>query len=97
LDLPVSGPVPLRTGDLQHLLLHKFHVSHGAYGTALLNALIMSKIILVGEYFQLGRKQEGKPLILTAEQVKPSNSPIVRSPENIPLLIINGETFMAIG
>jgi hypothetical protein len=57
----------------------------------------MSKIILVGEYFQLGRKQEGKPLILTAEQVKPSNSPIVRSPENIPLLIINGETFMAIG
>jgi hypothetical protein len=57
----------------------------------------MSKIILVDEYFQLGRKQEGKPLILTAEQVKPSNSPIVRSPENIPLLIINGEIFMAIG
>jgi len=48
------------------LLLHKFHVSHFAYGTALLNALIMSKIILVGEYFQLGRKQEGKPLTLTA-------------------------------
>ena len=69
-----------RSAAYSTLLRHKFHVSHRAYGTALLNAPILSKIILVGEYFQLGRKQEGKPLILTAEQVKPSNPPIVRSP-----------------
>ena len=48
------------------LLLREFHVSYFVYGTALLNALIMSKIILLGEYFKLGRKQEGKPLIHTA-------------------------------
>ena len=48
------------------LLLHEFHVSYFAYGTALLNALIMSKVILLGEYFRLGRKHEGKPVMLTA-------------------------------
>ena len=48
------------------LLLREFHVSYFVYGTALLNALIMSKIILLGEYFQLGRKHEGKPLIYAA-------------------------------
>jgi hypothetical protein len=48
------------------LLLREFHVSYFVYGTALLNALIMSKIILLGEYFKLGRKHEGKPLLHVA-------------------------------
>jgi hypothetical protein len=48
------------------LLLHEFHVSYFAYGTALLNALIMSKVILLGEAAHLGRKHEGKPLIVAA-------------------------------
>lgn len=48
------------------LLLHEFHVSYFAYGTALLNALIMSKVIMLGEYAGLGSKQESKPLIITA-------------------------------
>jgi len=48
------------------LLLREFHVSYFVYGTALLNALIMAKIILIGEYFKLGRKHEGKPLIHAA-------------------------------
>jgi len=48
------------------LLLKEFHVSYFAYGTALLNALILSKIIVLGEYARLGRRFEGKPLILTA-------------------------------
>jgi hypothetical protein len=48
------------------LLLREFHLSYFAYGTALFNALIMSKVILLGEYARLGRRYEGKPLLLTA-------------------------------
>jgi len=48
------------------LLLREFHLSYFAYGTALLNALIMSKVILLGEYAHLGRRHEGKPLLFTA-------------------------------
>src|SRR5688572_21684462 len=48
------------------LLLREFHQSYFAYGTALLNALIMSKVIMLGEYAHLGRRFEGKPLLLTA-------------------------------
>jgi hypothetical protein len=48
------------------LLLREFHISYFVYGTALLNALILSKIILLGEYFRLGRKHEGRPLINAA-------------------------------
>src|SRR3954454_15800907 len=48
------------------LLLREFHLSYFAYGTALLNALIMSKVIVLGEYARLGRRYEGKPLIITA-------------------------------
>ena len=48
------------------LLLHEFHVSYFAYGTALLNALIMSKVIMLGEYARVGRKHESKALLLTA-------------------------------
>jgi len=48
------------------LLLREFHLSYFAYGTALLNALIMSKVILLGEYAHLGRRFEGKPLLFTA-------------------------------
>jgi hypothetical protein len=48
------------------LLLHEFHVSYFAYGAALLNALIMSKVILLGEALHLGRKHEGKPLIFAS-------------------------------
>ena len=48
------------------LLMREFHLSYFAYGTALLNALILAKIILLGEYFKLGRKHEGKPLMFAA-------------------------------
>ena len=33
------------------------------YGTALINALILSKIILIGEYLRVGKRQENRPLI----------------------------------
>jgi hypothetical protein len=48
------------------LLLNKFHVSYFVYGTALINALIIAKVILIGEYAHLGTKLEGKPIIESA-------------------------------
>jgi hypothetical protein len=48
------------------LLLREFHLGYFAYGTALLNALIMSKVILLGEYAHLGQRYEDKALLLTA-------------------------------
>jgi hypothetical protein len=48
------------------LLLHEFHVRYFAYGTALLNSLVMSKVIMLGEYVRLGRRLEDKPLMAVA-------------------------------
>jgi hypothetical protein len=48
------------------LLLNKFQISYFTYGAALLNALIIAKVILIGEYARLGKKQEAKPLIYSA-------------------------------
>jgi hypothetical protein len=45
------------------LLLKRFADEPFEYGTGLLNALILSKVILTGEYLQLGKRQENKPLI----------------------------------
>jgi hypothetical protein len=48
------------------LLLGKFHISYFAYGTALINALIIAKVILIGEALHAGTKYEGKPLFYSA-------------------------------
>jgi hypothetical protein len=48
------------------LLLNKFEISYFAYGAALINALVIAKVILIGEYARLGRKPEAKPLIYSA-------------------------------
>jgi hypothetical protein len=48
------------------VLLDKFHVSYFNYGAALINALVIAKVILIGEYAHLGKKHESKPLILTS-------------------------------
>ena len=45
------------------LLQGRFREGSFEYGTALINALILSKIILVGEYLRLGKRQEKRPLI----------------------------------
>jgi hypothetical protein len=44
------------------LLLNDLHVSYFIYGTALINALVIAKVILIGEYAHLGEKHESKPL-----------------------------------
>jgi hypothetical protein len=48
------------------LLLNQFHVSYFKYGTALLNAIIIAKVILIGEYARLGKRREAKPLVESA-------------------------------
>jgi hypothetical protein len=48
------------------LLLKEFDVSYFTYGFALINALVVAKVILIGEYAHLGKKHEAKPLLLAA-------------------------------
>jgi hypothetical protein len=48
------------------LLLNKFQISYFTYGAALINALVIAKVILIGEYAHLGKKQEAKPLIYSS-------------------------------
>ena len=45
------------------LLLGKFDISYFTYGAALINALIIAKVILIGEVAHLGKKVEAKPLL----------------------------------
>jgi hypothetical protein len=48
------------------LLLNQFQVSYFTYGLALINALVIAKVILIGEYAHLGKKHEDKPLFQSA-------------------------------
>lgn len=48
------------------LLLNKFEISYFTYGTALINALVIAKVILIGDYMRLGKKQEARSLIYLA-------------------------------
>jgi hypothetical protein len=46
------------------LLLRKYEISYLNYTFAIVNALIIAKVILIGEWARLGRKAEAKPLYL---------------------------------
>jgi hypothetical protein len=48
------------------LLLNRFELWYYNYGIALVSALVLSKVIWLGELAHLGRRQEGKPLIVSA-------------------------------
>ncbi len=45
------------------LLLEKYEISYFNYAAALINALIITKVILIGEALHFGTKHEAKPLI----------------------------------
>ena len=47
------------------LILNEFHVAYFDYGAALINALVIGKVILIGQDLHLGRKHEAKPLFLS--------------------------------
>jgi hypothetical protein len=46
------------------LLLEKFEISYFTYGAALLNALIITKIILIGEAVHFGKKTRSQAIVL---------------------------------
>jgi hypothetical protein len=46
-----------------NLLLHKYDVQYLNYAFALINALVIAKVILIGELAHLGRKYERWPLL----------------------------------
>jgi len=48
------------------LLLEKYEVSYFDYGTALLNAFVITKVILIGEAAHLGKKLNPKPLLYSS-------------------------------
>ncbi len=50
----------------QRLLLKEYHISYFSYGAALINAAVIAKVILIGEYARLGRRQETRPLLWLA-------------------------------
>jgi hypothetical protein len=48
------------------LLLDDFHDAYFNYISGLINALVIAKVILIGEYAHLGKKYEHKPLLLSS-------------------------------
>lgn len=48
----------------RRLILSEYSISYLHYGSGVIQALIISKIILLGETFQLGEKYASKPLIV---------------------------------
>jgi hypothetical protein len=48
------------------LLMRRFDISYFAYGAALINAILVAKVILVGEAVHIGRRFEEKALLLSA-------------------------------
>src|SRR5271165_5614732 len=48
------------------LLLDQYDVVNWNFGFALINALVITKVIMIGEYAKLGRKHENKPVLVSA-------------------------------
>src|SRR6185503_15254340 len=50
----------------RRLILAEYRITYLHYGTAVIEALIMAKVILLGDALRLGRNCEDKPLIVPA-------------------------------
>jgi len=48
------------------LLLNEYHVKYWNYAFALINALVITKVIMIGEYAKVGRKYESSAVIFSA-------------------------------
>ena len=48
------------------LLLRQYSVDYMTFGFALINALVITKVIMIGEYAKLGRMHENRPLLVSA-------------------------------
>ncbi len=47
------------------LLLNEYHVKYWNYAFALINALVITKVIMIGEYAKIGKKYEGRALFVS--------------------------------
>lgn len=47
----------------RRLILSEYQIDYFQYGYALIQALVLGKVVLIGEIFQLGERFHGKPLI----------------------------------
>lgn len=47
----------------RRLILAEYHISYVNYGFSLIEALVLAKVIMLGDILKLGRGLEGKPLI----------------------------------
>jgi hypothetical protein len=47
------------------LLLRQYHIKYWNFGFALINALVITKVIMIGEYAKVGRRHENKPLLVS--------------------------------
>jgi hypothetical protein len=50
----------------RRLILAEYHITYLHYGVAVIEAMVMAKVILVGDALRLGNRFEGKPLIVSA-------------------------------
>ena len=48
------------------VLLREFHVVSLTFAFALINALVVAKVIMIGEYAKVGQRHESKPLLVSA-------------------------------
>ncbi len=48
------------------LLLDEYHVRYIAFGSALLQAVVLAKVIVIGQKARLGRKLEHRPILVSA-------------------------------
>jgi len=48
------------------LLLRQYSADYWNFGFALINALVITKVIMIGEYARLGRRHENKPVLISA-------------------------------
>ncbi len=48
------------------LLLRDFHVRYLNFGFALINALVVAKVIIIGEHVRIGTRYEQHPLIMSS-------------------------------
>jgi len=51
--------------NYQRLILRQYHIEYFQYGYSLIEALILGKVVLLGEIFHLGDRFRGKPLIFS--------------------------------
>jgi hypothetical protein len=48
------------------VILNQFHVSYFTYGAGLLNAVVLSKVILIGEHFHVAKGFERRALVISS-------------------------------